>query len=109
MLSVTFEATEQRYGNGPVKSPCKDEIIIGRELVQGGIEVSLENQATGFIDNDKRVDRPGSTSVILISGTGKISHWRAQRTLLEDYIIPTDTMRSSILYTVNTFDQQSGV
>ena len=38
--------------NKPVKCPCEDEIVVGGELAQAGLELALVDQTTGLVDDD---------------------------------------------------------
>ena len=38
--------------NKPVKCPREDEIVVGGELSQAGLELALVDQTTGLVDDD---------------------------------------------------------
>jgi len=42
----------------PVKGTGEDEVVVGRELAQAGLELALVDQTAGLIDDDERKDGP---------------------------------------------------
>ena len=38
--------------NKPVKCPREDEIVVGGELAQAGLELALVDETTGLVDDD---------------------------------------------------------
>lgn len=42
----------------PMKGPGQDQVVIYGQFVEGGIEVALEDEAAGFIDDNEGVDDP---------------------------------------------------
>ena len=48
-----------------MKSPSKDEVVICRKLAQAGLELTLIDQTTGFIDDNKREYSPGEEMSVM--------------------------------------------
>lgn len=42
----------------PVKGTGEDEVVVGRELAQAGLELALVDQPAGLVDNDEGKDGP---------------------------------------------------
>ena len=42
----------------PMKSSCKNKQIVHRNFIERGVEVTVIDQSTSFIDDDQRVDHP---------------------------------------------------
>jgi hypothetical protein len=42
----------------PVEGTGEDEVVVGRELAQAGLELALVDQTTSLVDDDKREDSP---------------------------------------------------
>lgn len=36
----------------------EDEKVVDGDFVEGGVEVAVEDQTAGFVDDDERVDHP---------------------------------------------------
>lgn len=49
---------QETRGRVPMKRPGQDQVVIYGEFVEGGIEVALEDEAAGFIDDNEGVDDP---------------------------------------------------
>ena len=39
--------------NAPVKGTCEYKVVIGRQLVEGRVEVFMEHEAASFVDDDQ--------------------------------------------------------
>lgn len=46
------------HAYSPVEGTGEDEVVVGRELAQAGLELSLVDQTAGLVDDDKRKDGP---------------------------------------------------
>lgn len=53
--------------NKPVKCPCEDEIVVGGELAQAGLELALVDETTGLVDDDEGEDGPVGSDLAIVS------------------------------------------
>lgn len=51
--------TGDGHVDSPVKGTGKDEVVVGGELAQAGLEFTLVDQATGLVNYDEGEDGPG--------------------------------------------------
>ena len=52
--------------NKPVKCPCEDEIVVGGELAQAGLELALVDETTGLVDDDQGEDGPVGSELAIV-------------------------------------------
>lgn len=45
-----------------MKRSRQHQVVVRREFLQASLEVPLVDEASGLVDNDQRVDGPGSES-----------------------------------------------
>lgn len=56
----------------PVEGPCQNEVVVGGQLAQTGLELALVDETPGLVDDDEREHGPG---ISCVSGYFACSWW----------------------------------